>query len=54
MGKKKVQYTEEDNKKAASHRLKEARVDKKTAIEINIEYKWVNKWQSIVSGPQVP
>lgn len=39
MGKKKVQYTDEDNKRAASHRVREARVDKKTAIEINIEYK---------------
>ena len=39
MGKKKVHYTDEDNKRAASHRVREPRVDKKTAIEINIEYK---------------
>ena len=41
MGQKKVRYTEEENKKAAHHRMKEKRVDKKTAIRIHIEHKWV-------------
>jgi len=41
MGQKKVRYTEEENKKAAHHRLKEKRVNEKTAIRIHIEYKWV-------------
>jgi hypothetical protein len=39
MGQKKVQYTDEENKKAARHRMKEPRVGKKTAIRIHIEYK---------------
>ena len=40
MTKKKVQYTDEDNKKTAAERLNEKRVDKKTAIRVHVEYKW--------------
>ena len=39
MTKKKVQYTDEDNKKTAAERLNEKRVDKKTSIRVHVEYK---------------
>jgi hypothetical protein len=39
MGKKKIQYTAEENEKAARERVRGPRVGKKTAIRIHIEYK---------------